>query len=107
MIADIIYNSNFILGNTGPFTTGDGTTSIIYEPWVLGPTAPFITGSGTHVEFKNMISFVPPTRSVNFESGSVLTYMFDTLTYEEINGFTLGPTQMPSGNPYKETIIVS
>jgi hypothetical protein len=107
MIADIVYISNFILGSTGPFISGTGTTSIIYQPWVLGPTNPFITGSGTFVEFKDMISFVPPTRSVNYISGSVLTYTFDTLTYEDIAGFTLGPTQMPAGNPYKETIIVS
>ena len=107
MATDILYISNFILAETDPFVTGSGTTAVIYEPWVLGPTNPITTGSGTLVEFKDMIQFIPPTRSANLVSGSVSTYTFGTLTYEEASGFVLGTTAMPAGKPYKETIIVS
>jgi hypothetical protein len=53
-----------------------------------------------------MIDFIPTTRSANLTSGSVLTYTFDSLAAEEIDGVVLGPTSMPAGNPYKETIII-
>jgi hypothetical protein len=106
-ITDILYISNFILAETAPFVTGSGTTAVIYEPWVLGPTNPFITGSGTLVEFKDMLQFIPPTRSANLVSGSVSSYSFNTLTFEESAGLVLGTTSMPAGKPYKETIIVT
>ena len=54
-----------------------------------------------------MIDFTTPTRSINMTSGSVSSYTFGTLSSEEIDGFTLGPTSMPAGKPYRETIIIS
>lgn len=106
MILDILYSSTTILGQTNPFITGSGTTFVVYEPFVLSSTAPFTTGSGTVIEFKDMIDFIPPTRSQFLTSGSVSTYTFDSLTYEESNGLILGPTSLPAGKPYKETIII-
>ena len=107
MILDIVYISNFILAETAPVITGSGTTAVIYEPWLLGPTNPIITGSGTLVEFKDLIQFIPPTRSANLVSGSVSTYTFGTLTYEESAGLVLGTTSIPPGKPYREIIIIS
>lgn len=107
MILDIVYTSNFILAETDPVITGSGTTAVFYDPFIVGITNPFITGSGTKVEFANMIDFVPASRSIDMTSGSVLSYTFGTLTTEEVNGFVLGPTSMPPGKPYRETIIVS
>ena len=107
MILDIVYTSNFILAETPPVITGSGTTAVSYYPFIVGSTNPFVTGSGTKVEFANMIEFTTPTRSINMTSGSVSSYTFGTLSSEEINGFVLGPTVMPAGKPYRETIIIS
>jgi hypothetical protein len=106
MIDDILYSSAVILAQTEPIVTGSGTTAVIYDPFIVGTTTPFTTGSGTLVQYQNMIDFIPTTRSANLTSGSVLTYTFDSLAAEEIDGVVLGPTSMPAGNPYKETIII-
>ena len=107
MILDIVYTSNFILAETDPVITGSGTTAVFLDPFITGTTNPFITGSGTKVEFANMIEFITPTRSIDMTSGSVASYTFGTLTQEELNGFTLGPTSIPAGKAYRETIIIS
>jgi hypothetical protein len=107
MILDIVYTSNFILAETAPVITGSGTTAVIYDPFIIGTTNVFVTGSGTVIEYLNMIDFTTPTRSINITSGSVLTFTFGTLSTEELTGFTLGPTAMPAGKPYRETIIIS
>jgi hypothetical protein len=106
MILDIVYISNFILAKTAPVIPGAGTTTVFYDPFIIGSTNAFVSGSGTIIEYSNMIDFITPTRSIDMISGSVSSYTFGTLSSEETSGFTLGPTVMPDGKPYRETIII-